>query len=201
MFAVDYPLAPEHPYPADVDAVAAAYRWLLEEGVAPGSVTLAGESSAGGLVMSVLLRLRSDGRQLSAGAYLMSPWVDLACAGESFEANIDADLEATRPSLLRMAGQYLGGHDATDPGVNALFADLRGLPPLLVQVGGYEILLDDSVSLARRAGLAEVDVRLEIWPEMQHFFQLGVGVYPEATEALTIAGRWLIERTSPAATG
>jgi monoterpene epsilon-lactone hydrolase len=169
--------------------------------VAPGSVTLAGESSAGGLVMSALLRLRSDGPQLPAGAYLMSPWVDLTCAGQSFEANIDADLEATRPSLLRMAGQYLGGHDPTDPGVNALFADLRGLPPLLVQVGGYEILLDDAVSLARRAGFAEVDVRLEIWPEMQHFFQLGVGVYPEAAEALTVAGRWLVERTSPAATG
>jgi epsilon-lactone hydrolase len=201
VFAVDYPLAPEHPYPADVDAVAAAYRWLLEEGVAPGSVTLAGESSAGGLVMSALLQLRSDGHQLPAGAYLMSPWVDLTCSGRSFEANIDADLEATRPSLLRMAGQYLGGHDPTDPGVNALFADLRSLSPLLVQVGGDEILLDDSVSLARRAGLAQVDVRLEIWPEMQHFFQLGVGVYPEAAEALTVAGRWLMERTSPAATG
>jgi epsilon-lactone hydrolase len=151
--------------------------------------------------MSALVRLRTDGQELPAGAYLMSPWVDLTCSGESFQANLDADLEATRPSLLRMAGQYLGGHDPADPGVNALFADLRGLPPLLVQVGGDEVLLDDSVSLARRAGLAQVDVRLEIWPEMQHFFQLGVGVYPEAAEALTVAGRWLIERTSPAATG
>src|SRR5262249_2386065 len=144
VFAVDYPLAPEHPYPADVDAVTAAYRWLVAEGVAPGSLTLAGESSAGGLVMSALLRLPADRQQLPAGAYVMSAWVDLMCAGESFEANLDADLEATRPSLLRMAGQYLAGHDPTDPGVNALFADLRSLPPLLVQVGGSEVLLDDS---------------------------------------------------------
>jgi epsilon-lactone hydrolase len=202
VFAVDYPLAPEHPYPADVDAVAAAYRWLLEGGITPGSVTLAGESSAGGLVMSALLRLHGDGQQLPAGAYLMSPWVDLTCAGGSFEANIDADLEATRPSLLRMAGQYLGGHDPTDPGVNALFADLRSLPPLLVQVGGDEILLDDSRVLraasrlgpGRRAS-GDLAGDAAFLPARRR------RVYPEAAEALTIAGRWLIERTSPAATG
>lgn len=190
----DYPLAPEHPFPADIEATTAVYRWLLAGGRDPAHLALAGESSGGGLVLSTLLSLRAAADPLPAAAYLMSPWADLTCAGASFASQKELDLEATRDGLLRMAGQYLNGHDPTDPLASPALADLSRLPPLLVQVGGCEVLLDDSVAIVRRAGMAGTPATLEIWPEMQHFFQLGVGVYPEAKAALHGAGRWLVAR-------
>jgi len=193
VLVLDYPLAPEHPYPADVEAVAAGYRWLLAQGYPPTGIALAGESSAGGTVLSALLDL--GGAPRPAAAYLMSPWADLTCSGRSFVRCRDVDLECTRESLLRMAGQYLAGHDPADPAASPVFADAaalaRCLPPLLVQVGGHEVLLDDAVAVVRAAGLAGVPSVLEIWPGMQHFFQLGIGVYPEASDALHRAGAWL----------
>ncbi len=151
MLIANYPLGPEHPFPADIVAAARAYQWLLTQGLEPHRLALAGESSGGGLVLSTLLALRDASQTLPAAAYVMSPWVDLTCAGASFDSRADVDLEVSRRSLLRMAGQYLNGHDATDPAASPLFADLRGLPPLLVQVGGCEALLDDAVALARAA--------------------------------------------------
>lgn len=198
---LDYPLAPEHPYPADVDAATAGYRLLLGSGFPASGVALAGESSGGGLVLSTLLALAEAGVERPAAAYLMSPWADLTCSGASFDSRRDVDLECTRESLLRMAGQYLDGHDAADPAVSPALADpaalAAALPPLLVQVGSEEVLLDDSVATVRSAGIAGVRAVLDIWPGMQHFFQVGVGVYPEAGRALGEAGAWLARHLLP----
>ncbi|MEJ2888169.1 alpha/beta hydrolase fold domain-containing protein [Actinomycetospora aeridis] len=193
---LDYPLAPEHPYPQDVDAAVAAARWLLEQqGVPSRHLVLVGESSGGGLVLETLLAAARAGLPRPAAAYLMSPWADLRCASASFVDRRDVDLECSRESLTRMARQYLDGHDPTDPAASSALAapaDVAAAwPPLLVQVGSHEVLLDDALAVTRAAALADVPVTLDVWPQMQHFFQLGVGVYPEAAEALARAGEWL----------
>jgi acetyl esterase/lipase len=186
----DYRLAPEHPFPADVEDATAAYRWLRALGTYR-AVAIGGESSAAGLTMSTLFALHESSETLPGAAFLLSPWLDLTCTGETHMTQRDVDLTCTRESLERMARQYLGGHDPHDPRVSALDADLSGLPPLFVQAGGYEILLDDAVRVVRRAGMQGTPATLEIWPEMQHFFQACVGAFPEAEAALTSLGRWL----------
>ena len=197
VLALDYPLAPEHPFPADVRATTDGYAWLLEQGYAADGIALAGESSGGGLVLSTLLGIARAGLPRPAAAYLMSPWADLTCSGASFDGRAEADLECSRESLQRMAEQYLAGRDARDPAASVVFAGpeelAAALPPLFVQVGADEVLLDDSIAVVRSAGIAGVRAALEVWPGMQHFFQLGVGVYPEAAEALTGAGAWLAD--------
>jgi monoterpene epsilon-lactone hydrolase len=190
-----YRLAPEHPFPADVEDATAAYRFLLGQGYSPHGIAIGGESSAGGLTMSTLFALRDAGSALPSGAFLLSPWIDLTCASETHLLNRDVDLTATTASLHRMAGQYLAGTDPRDPRVNALFADLSNLPPLFVQVGGVEILLDDSLQLVRRAAMHGTASALEIWPDMQHFFQIAVGIFPEAGEALARVGRWIQDQS------
>ncbi|MFC5141173.1 alpha/beta hydrolase fold domain-containing protein [Actinomycetospora rhizophila] len=198
---LDYPLAPEHPFPQDVDAAVAAARWLLEQQGVPGErLVLAGESSGGGLVLETLLAAARAGLARPAAAFLMSPWADLTCSAPSFESRRAADLECSRESLTRMARQYLDGHDPTDPTASPALAapgDVAAAwPPLLVQVGSHEVLLDDALAVARAAALADVPVTLDVWPQMQHFFQLGVGVYPEAAAALGRAGAWLRQQLS-----
>jgi monoterpene epsilon-lactone hydrolase len=195
---LDYPLAPEHPFPADIEATTRAYRWLLARPYAPTRIALAGESSAGGLVLSTLLALKRAGDPVPAAAYLMSPWADLTCSGSTHQTCKDVDLCCTTASLLRMAGQYLHGHDPRDPLASPALADLGGLPPLLVQVGGDEILLDDAVTIVRNAGIAGARAMLDVWPGMKHFFQIGIGVYPEARAALGEGGRWLALRLAEA---
>jgi len=190
----DYRLAPEHPFPADVEDATAAYRWLLELDHDPTHLAIGGESSAGGLTMSTLLSLRRLGIPLPAGAFLLSPWIDLTCGGETHQTKREVDLTVTTAGLRRMVKRYLGDHDPYDPLVAPLEADLSGLPPFLIQVGGDEILLDDAVQLARRAGMAGTMATLEIWPSMQHFFQIAVGLFPEAGAAVARIGAWLRER-------
>jgi len=162
----------------------------------PERVVIAGDSSAGGLTVAAMLKLREDGEPLPAGGVPISPWVDLACTGETLETNAAADLTATKASLLRMAGQYLDGADPRNPLASPLYADLSGLPPLLVVVGGAEALLDDSVRLARSAGIAGVDVTLYIAAEMQHIFPIYCGAIPEADAAVAMIGVWMRSRTS-----
>jgi acetyl esterase/lipase len=190
----DYRLAPEHPFPADVEDATAAYRWLLNQGYDPTQLAVGGESSAGGLTMSMLLSLRRLSIPLPAGAFLLSPWIDLTCGGETHQTKREADLTVTTAGLRRMAKRYLGGHDPHDPLVAPLQADLSGLPPLFIQAGGDEILLDDAVQLTRHAGLAGTMATLEIWPGMQRFFQIAVGLFPEAGAAVVRIGAWLRER-------
>ena len=190
-----YHLAPERPFPSAVEDAAADYRWLLEEGTHAERVVIAGDSSAGGLTIATMLKLRHDGTSLPAGGVPISPWVDLVCTGETLETNAKADLTATKASLQRMAGQYLQGADPRTPLASPLYADLSGLPPLLVVVGGDEALLDDSVRLARSAGMAGVDVTLYIGGGMQHIFPIYCGVIPEANVAVAMIGTFIRSRT------
>jgi epsilon-lactone hydrolase len=196
--ATPYHLAPERPFPAAVEDAAADYRGLLSEGERPERTVVAGDSSAGGLAVATMLKLREDGASLPAGGVPISPWVDLACTGETLDTNAAADLTATKASLQRMAGQYLHGADPRTPLASPLYADLSGLPPLLIVVGGDEALLDDSVRLARSAGMAGVDVTLYIGAGMQHIFPIYCGAIPEADAAVAMIGAWIRSRTSRA---
>ncbi len=191
-----YHLAPERPFPSAVEDAATDYRWLLGEGCRPEQVVIAGDSSAGGLTVATMLKLRDDAVHLPAGGVPISPWVDLACTGETLETNATADLTATKASLERMAGQYLQGADPRTPLASPVYADLTGLPPLLMVVGGDEALLDDSVRLARSAGMAGVDTMLYIGAKMQHIFPIYCGVMPEADAAVAMIGAWIRSRTS-----
>ena len=193
-----YHLAPERPFPTAVEDAAADYRWLLGSGGRPERTVLAGDSSAGGLAVATMLKLREQGMTLPTAGVLISPWVDLACTGEKLEANAAVDLTATKASLLRMAQQYLHGADPRTPLASPLYADLSGLPPLLIMVGGDEALLDDSVRLVRSAGMAGVDVTLYIGAGMQHIFPIYCGAIPEADAAFALIGEWLRSHTSGA---
>jgi acetyl esterase/lipase len=192
--SVEYRLAPEHPHPAAVTDAVAAYRWLLAEGIAPEHVAVAGDSAGGGLVVATLVKIRDDGLAQPAAAVAMSPWVDLEGTGESIVANADRDLMVVRSSQVVMVEQFLAGQDPRDPLASPLHADLGGLAPLYVQVGGCEILLSDATSLAARVAAAGGEVRLDVFPEMQHVFQLWAGNMPEADDAIGRIGAWLRPR-------
>ena len=174
--AIDYRLAPEHPFPA-------AYGWLQTQGVAPSRIIVAGDSAGGGLALAALLELRNAGKPLPAGAVCISPWVDLTLSGASIQGKAQADCILDPSSLEMYAAYYAGEHDRASPLISPLFADLSGLPPLLIQVGMDEILLDDAKRCAERARQAGVDVTLEIWDEMFHVFQL-FPFLPETKEAV-----------------
>jgi acetyl esterase/lipase len=189
--SLDYRLAPEHPFPAGADDAYAAYRALLDGGTRASEIVLAGDSAGGGLVLAVLLSARRDGLPLPAGAVLFSPWTDLSLSGASIDERVQLDPIFDRAQLQWYADQYLDGHDPLDELVSPAFADLAGLPPLLIQVGSYEVLLDDSIRLAARATESEVDVRLEVVAGVPHVFPTLAGQLPEADEALDRAGRFL----------
>jgi epsilon-lactone hydrolase len=191
---VDYRLAPEHPHPAAVDDAVTAYRWLLGTGVAPGAVVVGGDSAGGGLVVATLLALRDGGDPLPAAGFCMSPWVDLTCTGGTFATKADADPMCSKEGLDEMAAAYAGEHGVHHPLVSPLHADLSGLPPLLIQVGTAEVLLDDAVGLAERARAAGVDVRLEAWDDLVHVFQAFAPMVPEAVEAIDRIGAFVQER-------
>jgi epsilon-lactone hydrolase len=186
-----YHLAPERPFPSAVADATADYRWLLGEGGRPERTVVAGDSSAGGLTVAAMLKLREDRAPLPAGGVPISPWVDLACTGETLETNAAVDLTVTKASLQRMASQYLHGADPRTPLASPLYADLSGLPPLLIVVGGDEALLDDSVRFARAAGMTGVDVTLYIGAGMQHIFPIYCGMIPEADAAVAMVGGWI----------
>jgi acetyl esterase/lipase len=175
------------------DAVA-AYRWLLANGVGPGAVVVGGDSAGGGLVVATLLALRDGGEPLPAAGFCLSPWVDLECAGETFDTKADVDPMCSREGLSEMAAAYAGDHGLRHPLVSPLHADLTGLPPLLIQVGTAETLLDDAVRLAERARAAGVDVRLEAWDDLVHVFQAFAPMVPEAVEAIAGIGAFVQER-------
>jgi epsilon-lactone hydrolase len=192
-FSVDYRLAPEHPFPAAVDDSVAAYRWLLAAGHDPASIAIAGDSAGGGLVLATLVALRDSGDRLPAAAVAMSPWTDLALTGESLRTRARVEVMVKPAGMLETAAVYLAGEDPRHPYASPLYADLHGLPPLLIQVGDAEVILDDSTRFAARARAAGVEVTLEIWDEMPHVFQAFAGLLPEADQAVAQVGRWLRE--------
>jgi acetyl esterase/lipase len=191
---VDYRLAPEHPHPAAVNDSVAAYEWLLDQGYKPQNIAIAGDSAGGGLTIATLLALRDRGLPLPATAVPLSPWVDLEGTGDTMKTHSDRDLLVNEVGLKAMADLFLSGGDAHDPLAAPLHADLRGLPPLYIQVGDDETLLDDSRRIAAKAQAVGVDVRLDVFPEMQHVFQMGAGNMPEADDAVARIGAYLRER-------
>jgi len=191
---IDYRLGPEHPFPAAVEDAVKAYRWLLDAGYAPERLAIAGDSAGGGLTVATLLALRDARLPLPATAVCISPWVDLAGEGESMTTREKVDPMVTRAPLLAMAKNYLGGADPKTPLASPLYGDLRGLPPLLIQVGDHETLLDDSTRLAERARKAGVEVELEVWPEMIHVWHAFAALVPEGRDAIERIGAHLRKR-------
>lgn len=191
---LDYRLGPEHRFPAAVDDAVAAYRFLLDSGFDPAHLAIAGDSAGGGLTVATLLALRDAKLPLPATGVCISPWVDLAGEGESMTTKEAVDPMVTRGPLLALAKHYLGGADPKAPLASPLWADLRGLPPLLIHVGTNETLLDDSTRLAERARKAGVDVELEAWPEMIHVWHAFAAMLPEGREAIERIGAYLAKR-------
>ena len=194
--AIDYRLAPEHPFPAAVDDATAAYKWLLAEGYEPGKIVIAGDSAGGGLTLAALVALRDSGVPMPAGAVPISPWTDLEGTGESVRSRAAKDPMVTQANLAESAKQYYGAHDPKDPLVSPLHANFRGLPPMLIHVGDAEILLDDSTRVAERAKLAGVKVELEVWDDMIHVWHVFAKLLPEGQQAIDKIGKFVIARTS-----
>ncbi len=194
VLSVDYRLAPEHPHPAAVDDSTTAYRWLLDQGYGADRIAVSGDSAGGGLTVSTLLKLRDEGAPLPVAGVPISPWVDMEGLGESMKTRADLDVLVDEVGLKGMAEMFLAGQDARDPLAAPLYGDFSGIPPLLIQVGDEETLLDDSTRLAEVAGSAGVEVRLDVFPEMQHVFHLFAGNMPEADEAVAQISAWLRPR-------
>jgi acetyl esterase/lipase len=188
---IDYRLAPEHRFPAALDDATAAYRWLLSTGTEARSAVIAGDSAGGGLTLAALVALRDAGDPLPAAAVCLSPWVDLELTGDSMKTKAADDPMLRQVLLERMAAAYVFDRDRRHPLASPLHADLRGLPPLLVQVGTAEILFDDAIRLAERARKAGVDVTLEPWEELIHLFQLFAAILPEAGQAIDRIGEFV----------
>ena len=188
--SVGYRLAPEHPFPAAVDDVHGAYRWLLAQNVDPKRVVVGGISAGGGLTLSLLLKLRDLGDPMCAAAVPMSAWTDLTQSGQSFIANDDSDPSLSKTYLDAMATYYLNGADPRTPLASPLYGELGGLPPLLIQVGTAEVLLDDSRLFAERAKAAGTEVTYEPWQDMIHGWHGFANVLPEARDAIDSIGRF-----------
>jgi len=194
VLSLDYRLAPEHPYPAAVEDAVAAYRWLLAQGVPPTRIAISGDSAGGGLTLATLLALRDAGDALPAAGVPLSAWTDMEGTGETMKTKAGVDRMIRPDRLKETADWYANGADMRQAHMSPVHGDFTGLPPLLLQVGGAEVLLDDSTRVVERAKAAGVDVTLEVWEDMPHVFQAFTGVLPEADEAIAVIGEFLKTR-------
>lgn len=190
-WSIDYRLAPETPFPGALDDCIAAYRALLDRGIAPGRIVLAGDSAGGGLVLSTLISLRDVGEPLPAAAIVLSPWANLACDGPTIKSKREEDPSLTVEGLVAGAKHYLADNPANNPYASPVFARLDDLPPLLIQVGSAEILLEDSLRIAANAGENGTSVRLDIWPNMPHVFPAFNFMLDAGQLALADAGQFI----------
>jgi monoterpene epsilon-lactone hydrolase len=194
--SVDYRLAPEHPFPAAVEDAVAAYRALLEDGAASAKTAFVGESAGGGLVAATLVALKDAGLPQPSSAAVFSPWTDLTVSGASASSKAALDPALTPAALRTRSRDYLGDRDPATPLASPAFADLTGLPPLLIQVGSHEILLDDAIRLAARAAQHDVPVELQVWPQVPHVFQGFAAILDEAAQALDSAAAFITRNWS-----
>ncbi|WP_428490469.1 alpha/beta hydrolase [Rhodopila sp.] len=188
---IDYRLAPEHPFPAPVEDSLAAYRFLLDSGIKPNRIALAGDSAGGGLVVAAMLAIREAGLPMPGCGWCISPWVDMQALGGSFVDRAETDPTVQKATIEMMAQWYIGDADPRHPHASPIYGDLQGLPPLLIQVGAVETLLDDSIALARRAGVADVPVELQIWPEMIHIWHIYFPMLSAGRRAIASGGSFV----------
>ncbi len=188
--AIDYRRAPENPFPAALEDSKKAYSWLLTRGIKASQICIAGDSAGGGLAIATLLALREKGMPLPAGVFCFSPWLDLTLSGDSVIKNMHLDPILSAEILEKYVNYYVGNHSANDPLISPLFGDLSGLPPIHIQSGRNEILLDDSFRFYERAVKAGVDVNLKIWDDMFHVFQL-FSFFPETKESLMLVSEFV----------
>ena len=201
VFSLDYRLAPEHPFPAAVEDAVAGYRWLLGQGYDPARMVIGGDSAGGGLTLATLLWLRDAGLPLPAGAFLLSPWTDLACTGSSLESNDERDHMFCAKEVRRFSSLYHGEVSPLDPLVSPLYANFTSLPPLRIYVSDTEVLLDDSVRLAERARHYGVDVDLRVWPDLIHAWPVMINLrLPESRRVVEELAAFIHERVMAPAT-
>ena len=196
VLAIDYRLAPENPFPAAVEDAVSAYRWLVGQGCDPTGVAIAGDSAGGGLTVATLVSLRDQGLPLPACGVCLSPWVDMEGIGDSMTSRAALDPMVQREGLVAMAEIYLGGADSRTPLAAPLYADLHGLPPLLIQVGTSETLYDDATRLSTRAEAAGVETCFESWDEMIHVWHLFAPMLDDGQRAIERIGEFVRGKTT-----
>ncbi|MCZ6805654.1 MAG: alpha/beta hydrolase [Deltaproteobacteria bacterium] len=196
VYVPDYRLAPEHPHPAALEDGLNAYRWMLDHQLSPRRISIAGDSAGGGLALATALAIRDEALPQPAAVVLISPWTDMSCNSASRAANAKIDPMIRTSWSKRCAALYLDGRPPDDPACSPLFADHKGLPPMLIQVGTDEVLIDDSTALANRCQAAGVDVTLQVFDDMWHVFQSSVGAMREADEAVAKIANFLRSRWS-----